>query len=186
MRRIGFAALVVLIAAVPAWARIDIIAAQVLDTDKVLINLYSSLEPNPVGMQAPDVSMDNDADIVEVADNNSECMKDTAPEYVDWAAWDKPDCWCYRKQCRGDLNGKSFFGKPVTLSDLNMFKIPFNITDAELELIPNGICADLDHAPFFGKRITISDVNIFKTYFNQPDANVPDCDSTHYNYWIEP
>ncbi|MHC4676820.1 MAG: hypothetical protein ACYTBZ_30415, partial [Planctomycetota bacterium] len=35
----------------------------------------------------------------------SECMKTSAPEYDDWEAWDKPDCWCYARQCRGDGDG---------------------------------------------------------------------------------
>jgi len=112
-------------------------------------------------------------------------------EYSDWVAWNKPDCWCYRKQCRGDINGTSFFGKPVTISDLNTFKLAFNQPDPNVMMIPDGICADLNHTPFFGKRVTISDLNIFKQYFNKLEALVPICDQPAiytgpYNFWTKP
>jgi hypothetical protein len=107
----------------------------------------------------------------------TECMKTTATEYGDWVTWGKPNCWCYRKQCMGDLNGASFFGKPVTLTDLNLFKLAFNKTDAELALVTDGICADLNHAAFFGKRVTLTDLNTFKLYFNKAEAEVPCCDA---------
>jgi len=115
-----------------------------------------------------------------------QCMKATSPDYGDWVEWDCPACWCYAKQCRGDINGSSFFGKPVTLSDLNLFKLAFNKTDAELSLVTDGICADLNHASFFGKRATISDLNMFKLYFNLAEASVPECDKTNYNWWETP
>ncbi len=115
-----------------------------------------------------------------------ECLKTTAPEYGEWEAWGKPLCWCYAKQCRGDLNGSSFFGKPVTLTDLNLFKLAFNKTDVELELVTDGICADLNHAAFFGKRVTLTDLNTFKLYFNKAEAEVPECDPTNYNFWETP
>jgi len=115
-----------------------------------------------------------------------DCLPFSAPEYSDWVAWGKPECWCFCKQCYGDINGSSFFGKPVTLSDLIIFKSAFNISDAELALVENGICADLNHASFFGKRVTLSDLNTFKLYFNLPEADVPICPSAPLWCWIGP
>lgn len=121
------------------------------------------------------------------------CLKSMAPEYTDWNNWGCPYCWCYRKQCHGDINGSSFLGKPVSLADLNTFKAAFNKNDIDLALVTNGICADLNHAAFLGKRVTLSDLNIFKAYFNTANANVPCCDDNQdcvieptdstYNMW---
>lgn len=121
------------------------------------------------------------------------CIKLTAPEFNAWVSWNQPDCWCYKKQCRGDINGALFLGKPVTLADLNTFKLAFNQIDSVVAGITGGICCDLNHAPFLGKRVTLADLNIFKTYFNVVDASVPCCDAnqdciidagdTVYNFW---
>jgi len=100
--------------------------------------------------------------------------------YEDWVEWNKPECWCYPKQCYGDINGTSFFGKPVTLSDLTVMKAVFNKTNEQLRLVPNGICADLNHATFFGKRVTVADLGTFRQYFNQPESQVPDCFGYEY------
>jgi len=100
-----------------------------------------------------------------------DCFPQEHPDYQEWVIVGKPACWCYLKQCYGDTNGASFFGKPVTLSDLNLFKAAFN----QSELPEGGICADLDHSSFFGKRVTLGDLNIFKQYFDLPESQVPDC-----------
>jgi len=123
-----------------------------------------------------------------------ECIKTTAPEYADWVLpiWNKPDCWCYKKQCKGDINGSSFLGKPITLSDLNVFKAAFNQVDSVVEGIDGGICADLNHAAFLGKRVTLSDLNVFKANFNVIESLVDCCDDNQdcvleatdkYNFW---
>jgi hypothetical protein len=119
-------------------------------------------------------------------DWSDECMKTTHPRYADWEAWGKPACWCYAKQCRGDINGALFLAKPVTGADLIIFKAAFNKTDAELAQVTNGICADLNMAPFLGKRVTGADLIIFKQYFNLADTSVPECPSENINYWEVP
>lgn len=116
----------------------------------------------------------------------TDCVKSSAPFYADWQAWGEPDCWCYAKQCRGDLNGSSFIGKPVSLADLNLFKLAFNLGDVDLAAVANGICADLNHASFIGKRVSLADLNTFKLYFNLAEASVPECDNTNYNFWVTP
>jgi hypothetical protein len=56
-----------------------------------------------------------------------ECLSTNDPSYDAWKnTWGMPDCWCYKKQCRGDINGSSFFGKLVLLADLTTFKLAFN------------------------------------------------------------
>ena len=66
IKRAGFAALVALIAAAPAWARVDISAAQVGDTNEVIISYDATGEANLVRAFAFDIQLDNDANILEV------------------------------------------------------------------------------------------------------------------------
>jgi len=141
--------------------------------------------PTWSGTTSPSVSGSNYVPNVQLT-ICGECMKGTAPEYADWENWGKPACWCYARQCRGDINGTSFFGKPVTISDLDTLKLAFNQPDPNVMAIENGICADLNHAPFFGKRVTLSDLDTFKQYFNKPEADVPECDMTDFNFWETP
>jgi len=111
------------------------------------------------------------------------CMKETAPEYAVWQAWGEPDCWCYKRQCRGDVNNAKEFNKWVMGADLALFKQAYNKTDAVLHTITNGICADFNHGAEFGKRVMGGDLGIFKTYYNKADASVPECPMTNYNFW---
>ena len=56
------------------------------------------------------------------------CLKCTAPEYSDWVAWGKPACWCYERQCRGDINGKKdgvAVKYYVSGADLSLFKTAY-------------------------------------------------------------
>ena len=110
-----------------------------------------------------------------------ECMKTSHPSYAQWVIVGKPDCWCYSKQCRGDINGASFLSKPVTGADLIAFKASFN----QGVLPVNGECSDLNHLAFLGKRVTGADLIIFKEYFNDSEAAVPECDDEHINFWTD-
>ncbi|MHC4498587.1 MAG: DUF7901 domain-containing protein, partial [Planctomycetota bacterium] len=47
-----------------------------------------------------------------------DCLSMTAPEYADWVALGKPDCWCYRWQCRGDIDGIQTGPFHVAIPDL--------------------------------------------------------------------
>lgn len=114
----------------------------------------------------------------------TECLASTDPGYTAWTTtWSSNPCWCYRKQCRGDTNGTSAFGKPVSTTDLDLFKLAFGKTNAELLAITNGICADLNHTAAFGKQVTTTDLDIFKLYFGIAEASVPQCPSTNINAW---
>ena len=114
-----------------------------------------------------------------------------ANEYADWVAWGRPDCWCYARQCRGDINGKKNFGLRVQLLDLQALAAAFNKNDTALATIPNGICADVNHKKNFGLRVQLLDLRELAKYFNKPDAQVPSCDAEPiitgpYNYWTQP
>jgi hypothetical protein len=97
-------------------------------------------------------------------------------EYEFWTQFNKPECWCYDRQCHGDADGLLAFGRPVNLADLNILKAGYGKTVTELFGIPDGICADFDHLRTFGRPIGLSDLNALKEYFGVPEAQVPpDC-----------
>jgi hypothetical protein len=58
--------LVLLLFAAPAWADVEITAAQVGDTNEVIISWDASSEPNLVRAFGLDIQLDNDANILEV------------------------------------------------------------------------------------------------------------------------
>jgi hypothetical protein len=117
----------------------------------------------------------------------------TVAHWNDWVAWGKPACWCYSRQCRGDINGKKTLGFYVQALDLAIFRSAVGQTDANLALIPNGICADLNQKKTLGFRVQALDLAIFRTYVGQVDANVPECpmnwdgaDGNDFRWWATP
>ena len=118
--------------------------------------------------------------LFDITSGPAECMKDTAPEYATWVSLGKPDCWCYAKQCRGDINGTMQGPFTVGSFDLDAFRLAFN----KMALPAGGICADLNHAAQGPFRVGSFDLDIFRLYFNK--MVVPVCDSTNYNFWITP
>ncbi|MHC4153663.1 MAG: hypothetical protein ACYST6_01870 [Planctomycetota bacterium] len=116
-------------------------------------------------------------------DGITDCLKATAPEYADWVAFGMPDCWCYRYQCRGDIDGVQTGPFWVAIPDLTLFKAAFNrVVIPE----PPGVCADLDHAATGPFRCGIPDLTIFKSYHGL--IVLPQCDQEPiytgpYNWW---
>jgi hypothetical protein len=116
----------------------------------------------------------------------AECLKATATGYADWQKWRYPACWCFKRQCKGDTDGKKAGYWVSGTPDLTNFKAAYNKTDVQMIAIncPSGttgricaICADVDHKKA-GYRVSgTPDLNTFKVYYNQPDANVPCCDT---------
>ena len=107
-----------------------------------------------------------------------DCFPRDHPDYNEWLSFDKPPCWCYPRQCRGDADNMSE-GKIsyiVCLKDLMILKAAWNKT-AE-ELIDNEVCADFDHKPC-GKhnyRVSIPDLTILKANWCIPTLYTPpDC-----------
>jgi len=122
----------------------------------------------------------------------NECLKNTATEYSQWVLWGKPNCWCYKRQCRGDGNGTKNIGGTVQSLDLAMFRTAFNKNDTVLTTITNGICSDYNHTKNIGGRVQSLDLGIFRTYFNKNDtictccdidANCVLTDADKYNFW---
>jgi hypothetical protein len=115
-----------------------------------------------------------------------------AAEYNAWVAWGRPSCWCFKRQCRGDVMGTKI-GTWVSLADFNLLKSAFNKADTVLKGVPNGICSDLDHTKI-GTRVSLADFNILKSYFNKAETSVPCCDldkncvlttADKYNFWTK-
>jgi hypothetical protein len=109
----------------------------------------------------------------------SECLKGSPPtvEYNDWVKWNKPSCWCFRRQCRGDADGKTSLGNPVATADLNLLKAALNKADTVLKNITGGICADFDHKSSLGNRVATADLNILKAFLNKATTSVSCCDT---------
>ena len=106
-------------------------------------------------------------------------------EYSDWVSFGKPDCWCYARQCRGDIDGTKTGPYWVAIPDLTLFKAAYG----QRTLPPGGICADLDHLKTGPYRVAIPDLTIFKQYYGQ--RTVPDCGQAPiitgpYNFWTTP
>jgi hypothetical protein len=80
-------------------------------------------------------------------------------------------CWCYEKQCHGDVDGLMQFGVLAVYSDdLGFFVAAYG----QPTLPPGGICADLDHQMQFGVlRVYSDDLGELVKYYGQP--NVPPC-----------
>jgi hypothetical protein len=112
-----------------------------------------------------------------------ECMKTSHPDYAEWDLVNKPDCWCYARQCKGDADGLQQFGLFwVYSNDLTVLKNAFaqsGVSD------PPGICADFAHDIQFGLfRVYSNDLAILKTNFAQ--SGLTECDPTHFNFWVTP
>ena len=119
-----------------------------------------------------------------------ECLVDEGDqEYDDWVEWGKPDCWCYKYQCRGDADDGLEFGTiRVLYDDVAILAEAVAKDDTALALVPNGICADFDHGKEFGTiRVLYNDVAVLATYVASQD--IPACDEAPlpttgpWNFW---
>jgi hypothetical protein len=173
---------------VPALADVYITAALFGETNMVAISPDSTSKPNLIRAFASDVRPYNNVNMTEVTDTN-DCLSTSAPEYSDWVAWGKPNCWCYARQCRGNIKGFKYGPFWVAVYDLDLFKAAFNKTDAQLP--PGAVCADLNHVKHGPFRVQVLDLDIFKTYFDKIESLVPECDQPPiytgpYNFWVTP
>jgi hypothetical protein len=121
-----------------------------------------------------------------IAQPPTKCLKSPAQggnsvEYNAWVAWGEPNCWCFKRQCRGDADGKSSFGYWVAAADLTLLKRGLSKNDACLATISYlgvpGICADADHKSSFGYRVSSGDLTTLKRFLSQPEVNTPCCDT---------
>ena len=131
----------------------------------------------------------------------SECVKHTAPFYDDWVAFDKPECWCYSHQCKGDTSGLQCHKSGcwyVGTTDLDVLLSAwqryeeYDSIDGEVNLYWNIplICADFDHKPQSDKvgtwRVGTEDLNILLANWQIFDPGVEECSGTYNNFYILP
>jgi len=116
-----------------------------------------------------------------------ECLNKLDTGYTKWVSYNKPDCWCYQKQCRGDADGAKTLSKPVASPDLTIFKAGVGQTAAYVKTLvvsgKPGICADFDRKDTLSKPIASPDLTIFKSYVGVADTSVPQCPSATVNAW---
>lgn len=110
-----------------------------------------------------------------------ECVKNTAPFYSLWQSYGSPACWCYQRNCRGDIDGAMAGIIPVSAADLALFRAAFNKPDMVLPV--GGECADNNRAKAGIILVNATDLATFRQYFNKPHMIVPVCDMTNYNFW---
>jgi hypothetical protein len=126
-----------------------------------------------------------------VSSTPNDCLKSTAPEYPDWFFLNKPACWCYARQCRGNTNGKKAGPYWVHLLQLQLLSRAYNKPDVQLAAIPEGICSDINHKKTGPYRVQLLDLQEFAKYYLKPEAQVPMCDQAPlttgpYNFWTHP
>jgi len=111
----------------------------------------------------------------------------TSPIYVNWQAHNRPQCWAYPRNCRGDIDGVQTGQAWVSSADLNLFKTAFN--KAESAMPANGYCGDIDRVLTGQAWVSSADLNLFKTAFNDAESLVPTCGTppdTNYWFWCAP
>jgi hypothetical protein len=132
----------------------------------------------------------------------AECFPSDHPDYAEWVAVGKPNCWCYPRQCHGDADGlkegsakKGYYY--VHFNDLNVLLAGWNTLEPDkgpgIATVtgPNGepgICADFAHdqegsAKKGYYRVHFNDLNILVSNWNvlEPDKGPgvpPDCGGT--------
>jgi hypothetical protein len=103
-----------------------------------------------------------------------ECIDSGAASYADWISLGSPDCWCYERQCNGDVDGLSVGSKlkgfaHVETNDLNVLLASWNVKEPTkgpgILSIPQGECADFDHTAVGSKlkgfaRVETNDLNL--------------------------
>ena len=124
-----------------------------------------------------------------------ECIFNDSPMYDDWVGvgkpWNRPDCWCYERHCRGDADGKKIGLFWVQTDDLAIFASAFAKPDFQLD--QTKICGDFDHKKVGMFRVQTDDLAIFASYFSKTPVNVPVCPldwdgdgDDDYNFWVTP
>jgi len=63
--------------------------------------------PGPATLVYAAVTVDQTGQNITATAKATECLNAKDPGYAAWisATWNRPNCWCNRRQCRGDING---------------------------------------------------------------------------------
>jgi hypothetical protein len=104
----------------------DLVSFRVLGTGTVNVTLaVNTIRGGVVDEDADTVSPGLSGCQVELEPD--ECLGAGDPGYARWSTTlGKPDCWCYRRQCRGDIDGITTGPFAVAIPDLTLFKLAFN------------------------------------------------------------
>lgn len=105
------------------------------------------------------------------------------PDYDEYVAVGKPECWCYPTQCKGDANGTKE-GSPFTgyyyVGSFDLTKLIDAWKVQDISTVPDGACADFNHleegSPFTGYyRVGSFDLTILIANWKD-QALVADCE----------
>ncbi len=118
-----------------------------------------------------------------------DCFDSAHPDYNEWVAVGKPECWCYKYQCYGDAdgmkNGDAFTGySRVRHADLGILLAGWKVEEPPdgpgIDTITNGICGDFDRTlngdAFTGySRVRHADLGILLANWKD-DSGIPMAD----------
>jgi len=108
-------------------------------------------------------------------------------EYAAWIKFGRPRCWCFERQCRGELNNIKQGSYWVYTQDLTLLKSGYMKPDSTLAGITNGICGDINHSKQGSYRVYTQDLTTLKVYYMKPVASVPTCEKAPvigpFNWW---
>lgn len=108
----------------------------------------------------------------------TECLKSTSAEYNSWCSFGKPNCWCFRKHCRGDADGTKAGVIRVAIGDLNLLRTGWGKSETQIRGQGNsGICGDFDHTKAGVIRVAIGDLNLLRTSWGKNDTVVKCCNT---------
>jgi hypothetical protein len=128
-----------------------------------------------------------------VGDVGEDVFPASHPDYAQWVAVGKPQCWAYPRQCHGDTDGRAEGDSKtgyhyVGTLDLNVLQAAWMVLEQPqgpgIASIQNGICADFAHdvggdAKTGWYRVGTTDLNRLTTNWLVKDPNVPgDCGGT--------
>jgi len=118
-------------------------------------------------------------------DGPTECYAGM-PDYNEWVAVGKPDCWCYPRQCNGDATGYPYgkFNYYASSPDMSVLRDAWDKDAATIigqtstvdGHITEWACADFDHAPYgkFNYRVSSPDMTILRNHWDALGAP-PNC-----------
>lgn len=145
----------------------------------------------------------DDCDTI-AAPQPTECVNSAAPFYADWVAFGKPACWCYAKNCKGDVDGKQQGNviqgyANVYTDDLAVLLAAYGVREPTkgpgIASITNGICADFARNQQGNviqgyTRVYTDDLAILLANYGVREApkgpGIGDCAGPNYNFFVTP
>ena len=151
-------------------------------------NVILSLNSSRGGVVMEDTAVAADA-LLKGCSVSGECYAGQ-PDYDQWEAVEKPDCWCYPRQCEGDADGlkqgSAYLGYYyVGTDDIDIVSLGWKVKNSEnagrgiLDLTVGGVpvaCGDFDHqqqgSAYLGYyRIGTDDIDIMSLYWKEKEGS---------------